>query len=283
MTARQMAAAACLTVAFMVPGRLAAQTDSVMRQAVQLATEGLNDSARAIVRARLKATTPGDSTFPEILFTAGIVAGQNDSALYYFRRVSVEFSQSNWADDALLRIAQMAFASGDLDGARRTAERVLSDYPLSDVRARAAFWAGRASLEQNDVVAGCDHLREAQAGADDDVELANQAGFYLQRCANVAATTPTGGADSTRKDSAGRAGASTTAFAVQVAAVRSAAAADELMRPLAAKGYTARVVRDPDGLLKVRVGHLAKRADADKLARELKAKIGGTPFVVEES
>jgi hypothetical protein len=71
-----------------------AQQDSVLRAAVQMETEGRGDSARAIVRARLAALGPTDSLYPEVLFTAGVVAGNADTASTYFRRVSIEFARS---------------------------------------------------------------------------------------------------------------------------------------------------------------------------------------------
>ena len=73
-----------------------------------------------------------------------------------------------------------------------------------------------------------------------------------------------------------------TTYAVQVAAVQSPTAADDLMRRLAAQGYDTHVVRAIDGLFKVRVGRYAQRTQADRVARELKRLLGGTPFVVEE-
>jgi N-acetylmuramoyl-L-alanine amidase len=70
-------------------------------------------------------------------------------------------------------------------------------------------------------------------------------------------------------------------YAVQVAAVSTASAADAAMQALRARGYTARVFRDQDGLLKVRVGQFTRRQDAEALARELRSILGDGPFVVE--
>jgi cell division septation protein DedD len=69
---------------------------------------------------------------------------------------------------------------------------------------------------------------------------------------------------------------------VQVAAVQTATAADEVMRTLHAAGYDPHVVRDTDGLFKVRVGRFAGRQDAQHLAGDVRSKLGGSPFVVEE-
>jgi cell division septation protein DedD len=74
----------------------------------------------------------------------------------------------------------------------------------------------------------------------------------------------------------------TTLFAVQVAAVRTASAADAAMQSLRAQGHAPRVFRE-DGLFKVRVGRFTNRRDADNLARQLRRLLGDGPFVVEES
>jgi cell division septation protein DedD len=71
-------------------------------------------------------------------------------------------------------------------------------------------------------------------------------------------------------------------FAVQVAAVRNAAAADQSMQALKRAGYEPRVTRDTDGFLKVRVGRFKTRTEAQRLASEIRQKAGLTPFVVEE-
>jgi tetratricopeptide (TPR) repeat protein len=267
----------------------AAQQDSVLRLAVRLATEGQGDSARSLVRARLFRTTPADSLYPEILYTAGVVAADADSALRYFRRTSVEFSQSAWADRALLRIAQLSFAGGDLNAAFRSAERVLTDYPLSPVRAQASFWAGRAQLDLGDLPAACRLLQYAVDSAVTDVELANRAAFYVQRCRSLplarpdsALTPDTVAPAAPAAPPAAAPPARVPTFAVQIAAVRSVAAADRAMQVAARAGYQPRVVRDADGFLKVRIGQLRTRPEAQRLATDVRRKLGGEAFVVEE-
>jgi tetratricopeptide (TPR) repeat protein len=260
-----------LGAAMLVATPVAAQqfTDSTLALAVRLVTEGQGDSARALVRARLNATSRTDSLYPEVLFAAGMVAEQLDSALAAFRRVSIEYSESRWADDALLRIGQLSFAARDLPTAQRAIDRLLTDYPLSDVRAAAAYWAARIRLEEGQVPEACPYLRQAADSAGEDVELANRARYYLQRCSSTTADTT-------------RPAGPRTIFAVQVAAVGNATAADDMMQRLQAAGFTSRVVRDGD-LFKVRVGEYRSRADAQAAQAELRKKIGGSPFIVEES
>jgi hypothetical protein len=256
---------------------LTAQEDSVLTRAVQLATEGQGDSARAIVARRLASLTPSDPGYPEALYAAGRVSDDVDRSMNYFRRVSIEYASSAWADRALLRLAQLSFGTGDVAAALRASQKIISDYPLSAVLPEAQYWAGVSLLELGNPQDGCSRLGAAEAGAgEDNIELANRARYQLRRCAALA-----------RGDTAGTPPAGPTrptggVFTVQVAAVGTAVAADEVMRSLRQSGYEAHVVRAPDGLFKVRVGRYADRTQAQRVATELKSKLGGSPFVVEE-
>jgi len=249
------------------------QGDPELLMAAQLASEGLGDSARAIVRRRMAITPTSDILYPEILFTASRVAGNADTAMLYLRRVSIEFSRSKWADQALLRLAQLAFATGDITGARRAAERIVEDYPTSEVLADAAFWAGRAYFEQQDVEGGCRHLARAEAAATQNVELASRIRYYRQRCAAFAQAP-----DSTARDTSQP---GSVVYSLQVAAVGNAMAADNVMRQLVGDGFEPHIVTE-DGLFKVRVGRFATRAEAAELVDRVKAAIGAAPFIVEE-
>ena len=273
---RYLATLLVLAGASAFPLALAAQQDSTLLEAVRLVTEGQGDSAQAIVRAKLRSVSPADSTYPEILFTAGLVASQGDSAISYFRRVSIEYSQSRWADRALLKLAQFSFASGDYTSARKTTDRILLDYPLSDVKPEAAYWGARSYLATNDLRHACRLFRLAAQDSTANVELKNRVRFYLQRCNAVAADTSS---DSTKTVTPKP---SRPTYTVQVAAVRSAAQADQVMRKLKRAGFTAHVVRSDDGFLKIRVGHYRSKSRAQRVQRDIRKKTGDKGFVVEE-
>lgn len=269
-----------LLVSLATPLPLAAQQDPVLAAAVRLATEGQGDSARALVHSLLQQRDPVDSLYADILFAAGVVAADIDSARTYFRRVSIEYARSARADEALLRLAQLSFAAGDYPAAARSAEHVLLDYPLSTLHADAAYWAGRVAFELGDAERGCRHLLAAEQDAGDKVELLNQVRYYLQRCGPVITDRPS--PDTVEAEDTAVAPAGPTFFGVQVAAVAGAAAANELMQSLHSQGYDSRVFRDTDGLFKIRVGRFSDRRDAVRLVAELKRKLGGQPFVVEQ-
>jgi len=259
--------------------RLTAQTDSRLAEALRLAGDGRGDSARAVVRGLLARLSPADSVYPEALYTAGILAGDASEAQRHLQRVAIEHSLSPWADDALYRLAQLYYAQADPGTTVQTVARLRREYPGSPVLPRAAFWGARASFDLRDQQGGCDLLRIALEGAGDDIEFKNQVGYYAGRCATMAvipadsAPTPRP-ADTTQRPPA--------AYSVQVLAVKNAGQVDDMLTRLRVMGYQGHVVRDTDGLLKVRVGRYPTRQEAQAAQQRLKTRLGGQPFVVEE-
>ena len=59
----------------------------------------------------------------------GDVANDAADMRRLLQRVTVESSSSNWADDALLRLVQLDYARGNLDGAARNLERIRQELP----------------------------------------------------------------------------------------------------------------------------------------------------------
>lgn len=255
-------------------GRLSAQVthDPRVQTAIELAQSGRADSARAMVRQLLVALPPEDPVFAEALYVqGGMLAPDAAIAATSLQRVVVEFGTSAWADDALLRLAQLFEAQNDPGAAVQSVERLRRDYPDSPLRPRADFVGARAAFDLRDEARGCGYLRDAQAGAGDDVEFRNQVSFYSARCAPSRTAEPP--PDST--PARGR-------FAVQVLAGKSVPQIDEMLTRLKGLGYTAHVVRDSTGYLKIRVGPYATRDVAQRTLARLKARVGGQPFVVEE-
>jgi hypothetical protein len=252
-----------------------AQTDPRLVQAILLAQAGRQDSARALVTRLIAALPPSDSVYPEALYTAGILGLDGRTITTNLQRVVVEFSHSPWADDALLRLEQYHYAQADFAATVQAAERLRRDYPDSPLRARAAFHAARAYFQLRDEARACSLIREARAGAGDDVEFRNQVDFYTGRCPEPMTAAAPGGQDATRP-------AAPPTFEVQVLAVRAPQQVDEMLTRLKVMGFPARVVRDTSGFFKVRVGPYATRDDADQARERLRTRLGGQPFVVEE-
>jgi cell division septation protein DedD len=275
--------------------RLSAQSDPRLKAAVELAQNGRVDSARAVVRRLLAALSPQDSVYPQALYTQGILAADGATVATNLQRVVVEYGQSPWAANALLRLSQLAYAQGDPAATVQAVQRLRRDYPDSPVKSRADFWGARADFDLKNESEGCALIQEALAGAGDDVEFKNQAAFYAARCNGTPAPAP--GAPSPT-DTTHRAATPSTppaaapvplpapgakpTYAVQVLAVKSAADVDAMLTRLKVMGYVGRVVRDSTGFMKVRVGHYPTHAEAVRTQGQLKARLGGQPFVVEE-
>jgi len=255
--------------------RLPAQSrfDPRLQAAIDLAQAGRADSARAVVRQLLAPLSAQDAIYPQALFVqGGMLAPDAPTAATSLQRVVVEYGMSPWADDALLRLAQLFEAQNDPAGAVQAVERLRRDYPDSPVLSRAQFVGARAAFDLRDPTRGCGYVRDALAGAGDDVEFRNQVNFYAARCAVPEPATPV--ADSTRRGA--------PRFAVQVLAGKSAPQVDELLTRLKTMGYNAHVVRDTTGYFKVRVGRYATRDEAQRALARLKVQLGGQPFLVPE-
>jgi DNA polymerase III subunit delta len=314
----------------------AAQTDPRLLDAVRQAQEGAGASARTQVRRLLAATSPTDTLYPQIIYTQAMVASDANEMRRNLQRVAVEYSSSSWADDALLRLVQLDYASGNLPGAARNLERLRLDYPGSTLLSQAAYWAARTYFDQKNPELACRWTAEGLAASSSNIELQNQLGYLDQRCAGVRAvasrpstdTQPglaSGGTDTAALPSnssgaalppaagppvatpppsptpapaqpqpatpapprtepapvASQPAGSTSRYRVQITAVRTAASAASIAAKLKAQGLTV-VTIEEGGLFKVRVGDFATRPEAVAVLPDLKARLGGSPFVVAE-
>lgn len=277
---------------------LEAQEDSRLVAAVRLAQDGEGDSARAIVLRLLNQIPVSDTLYPQVVYTMGLVARDPVDRSRNFRRVAVEFAGSSWADDALLGLAQEDFAAGRAEESLRSLERIRADYPSTPLLGVVSYWAARASFELHRTADGCRWLSQGVALAGEDIELQNQLRFYQPRCEGVAIGAPSSGsppspdtsiatsrppaaAQPPARDTTAPSTEPTGSFSVQVAAVASEAAAEGTLRSLRNAGYDPHLVHE-GGYVKIRVGRFRDRAQAAAAASQIRARMGGSPFVVEE-
>ena len=123
----------CVLATLFAPTLGAAQNDPRLAAAVRLSQDGLSDSARAVAGRILAATQPTDSLYPEALYTVGLLAATEQDRRLYLRRVVVDYTQSEWADDALLHLAQLDYSSGSPDAAVRQIGRASCRERVSSV------------------------------------------------------------------------------------------------------------------------------------------------------
>jgi hypothetical protein len=261
----------CLT------GPLGAQTDARLIGSRQLAREGLGDSARAVAGRILSATSPSANLYPEALYTVAMVAATVEVKRLHLQRLAVEFSQSEWADDARLELAQLAYAAQELEEAVKQIERLLSDYPMSPVRAQGALWGSRAAFDQGQFPLACQWAVFGMRDAGNDVELRNRLDFQRQRCEGMMRADI---ADAVALVAEPEAKAPpTTGWFVQVVALRVESAASDVAALLTRENIAAAVVRD-GGFFKVRAGPYPTRADASQALPGIRRLAGGDPFVL---
>lgn len=316
-----------------------AQTDPRLVGVIRQAQEGRGDSARTKVQRLLAATSPTDTLYPQIIYTQAMVASDANEMRRQLQRVAVEYSSSSWADDALLRLVQLDYASGNLQGAARNLERIRSDYPGSSLLPQAAYWAARTYFDQKSPEPACRWITDGLAASRGNVELENQLGYLNQRCSNVRVETATGTVADSQTTLAAR-GSDTTSgstkpadstltstaaspvpanpvpatppppsprptaarpdstrltkpsvapqprspggrFHIQITAVRVRSTAESTAAKLKARGFEPVIVQEA-GLYKVRMGNYSSRPDAIAALPDIKAKLGGSPFVVAE-
>jgi hypothetical protein len=266
------------------PDRLTAQSDPRLVSAVRLAQEGQGDSARAIVKRVLDATPAAQPLYAEAVYASGVVARSAAERERQFQRLAVEFNGSAWSDDALLGLMQLHFSRGDLAAVTRTAERLTTDYPQSEVIPEAARWAARAYFMTQNTADGCRWLADGLARADTmDVELRNGLVFLNGRCgagtqgrSDTAAAPPPVPVDT---QSAVR--STQSVWSIQIASSSTTALANDAVAKLARDGFPGGYVVQDGATYKVRVGKVAARADADELLARVRTKYPSA-FVVEE-
>jgi cell division septation protein DedD len=316
---------ACLSALSVFPVLPAfSQTDPRLVEVVRHAQDGESDSARVKIQQLLTATPPTDTLYPQIVYTQAMVASDASEMRRQLQRVAVEYSSSSWADDALLRLVQLDYASTNLDGAARNLERIRLDYPGTPLVPQAAYWAARTYFDQKKPDLACRWIADGLKDSSANLELQNQLRYLNQRCGQFAAgpaparadtlarpaapfdsqhtiaaatpettSSPTAPSD-TARSSAPRQPASTPRadsapaapaaphYRIQITAVRTKAAAESAAGKLKSKGFNPMTFEE-GGLYKVRIGDYRTKAEAAAALPQIKAKLGGSPFVVAGS
>jgi hypothetical protein len=262
-----------------------AQTDPRLVTAVRLAQEGMGDSARATVGRVLAATRPADMLYPEVLYTVAVVASTTQDKRLYLQRVAVEYSQSDWADDALLQLGQLDYATGNAAGTVQQIQRLMRDYPSSPLRARAALWGARAAFDARDQALACQWVNAGLGVVGEDVELRNQLEFQRERCRASAAPDTTAGkgaAPGVRPSAPPPLRPVGPQWLVQVAALKTRESADDAVARIKRLEYPAFTFRD-GSFWKVRAGPFGSEAAAKAAVGPIQKRLGGKPFVTRAS
>ena len=256
-------------------GANASAVDSAFRRAQRLVADGNGIAGRTIVDSVLALTSENTPAYADALYWRATLAETHDRARFDYLRVATEYATTSRAEDALLRLAQIANEAGDRVSAKKYLVRMTVEHTDGRLRAQGAYWTGRVLLADGATIPACAALAQAKAMVSSaDIELVNQINYYLQPCTRATQQAEAARSDSVvRADSAARsdsvARAATPAWSAQVAAYSTKDDADHLAAKLKSRGYTARVTADKP--YRVRIGHFSTRAGAAALAERLRS------------
>ncbi len=263
---------------------------SIFARAKQMVAAGNGAAGRLLVDSVVTATSPDSPEYAEALYWRAALAASNTDAERDYRRIVVEYPASPHSGDALLELAQIELGRGDREAASGHLQRFVAENPTRPERTRVDIQLVRLLFEQNDIAHGCPILRTTLAEIPDTlVETRNQLDYYSPRC--VAADIGPGGrvpapvdratatSSASKHDTARVAGGSAKKsaaaadgkYTLQIAAYKSKADADALAKKLKARKLDARVIGETK-LFRVRIGRYATRADAVAAQKELKGK-----------
>ncbi len=297
------AAALVLAVSLVLAGDAAGQQEPSLDRVDALVSEGRTEEARrTLERWWREVGVSGRSRVEEqrSLWLRALLTLDPDQAAVDYQRLVVEYPGGAFSDEALLRLAQGAYARGDLPRAAERYRALLQDYPESPGRLDAREWLARygeaaATLAEMGVLRAeperprADPVRRAvdEAPGRTPAEEAPDptAGEGLDRSAvEEAPVGPPVEDDALRSADppATDAPAAGGAHGVQVGAFAGPDRARSLARRLADAGFDPRIVQVPSNrLLRVRVGRFASLSDARDLARRL-AEAGFPAYPVSD-
>ena len=198
---------------------LATGADTVLQRVRSLVAQGQTAAARALVDSLLTVTPTTSPSYASVLYTAGTLATNADSAENDYRRVIIEYAASPRVADALLRLAQLELARGDRTQAGAHLDRLVREQLPNQsgaTFARTELQVGLAYFDLQDAAHACSALAAARTAAPaSNVELRNRIDYNVSRCPppQTATNNLAQPRDTTRGAHAAGASGSTTAGA----------------------------------------------------------------------
>jgi hypothetical protein len=270
------------SVLLLLPHPAGAQdgVDSALTRIERLVVAGDRSSARVLTDSLIGALPSDAPRLADVLYWRAQSATSAVDAERDYLRIALEHPFTARAPEALLALAQLEFARGDRNAARRRFDRVLRDYPSGKHVARASLWSGRLAIEDRDYATGCATLNSARSlVTPDQVELRNQFDYFISQCDRAPAVTDS--MATAGPPSAAPAGGAGAQFSIQVAAYTLRRDALAMAERLKDRGFDVRVVGDR-APFRVRVGRYATRALAvSALSRMRAARVDGVVVEAE--
>ena len=170
----------------------AAAEDDVFERARRLVAAGQGDTGRNLIESELNAADSGSARYVEALYWRAVLAKTAADAERDLRAIVIYYPLSPESDDALMRLAQLEMTRGESEQAMGHLERVVREHPRSASRPRASFWMARMLFDKGKDAKACARLSDAAANTPaGQVELRNQIGYLMPRCAGMDTGTAT--------------------------------------------------------------------------------------------
>lgn len=255
----------------------ASQEPTSLQRVEELTRLGRTEEARTLLTAwwETARTDASRRDRQRGLWLRGRLTVDPSQAELDLRRLVVEFPGGAFSDQALLRLAQAAWAEGDGARAQTHLDQLARDYPGSAVAREGRAWRAAAGPPPEPPAGGSGSGGPAAARRDGDTQ---EPGPEAGRPGNAgpAGTGP-------EPDETPGPSATSGAFAVQLGAFAGEGRARALRDRLAAAGYEPRLVRvEGSRLLHVRVGRFDDMRRAEELLGEIR-RVGLTAALVRDA
>lgn len=295
-------ACALAVLACVAAAPLGAQTPTLAKTDSLIAA-GHYDEARQTLqhwKRTYPAGTPmSDSTRARSIMLEARLTPEIAQAQELLLAIALTHPTTRHAPEALLRLGQSFAAAGDHRRARNYLDRLVSDYPRSELRPYAVVWLARSQVALGSATQACtlvrNALRQPSLSTEESqlLKIEEPAACNAQQRSVAAAaessstprstaTRESGSSSQPARTTAGAAQNTRTAssssttparFALQAGAFRDVQGARDLVQRLQRANYRSRIVTVPGtNLYRVRVGSWTTRDAAVRELAELRAK-----------
>jgi hypothetical protein len=249
------------------PGSL---PDSLFQRAQRLFRSGDAAGGATLLDSIVRSTRGGTDAQAQALYWRATLTPDSTIAESDYVAIIVDHALSTYAADALLRLGQIEYARGAHALALNHFERLVLEHRSSASAADGWFWLGLTRMRANDPVNGCIALDSAKNRIpESNVELLNRVAFVAQPCAALVAQRADTAVSTPPPPPPPPPPPSSSRWSTQVAAFRTSADAERMVRALVQKGHAARVDTSPP-FYRVRIGSFATRAEAVSMVAKLK-------------
>ena len=248
------------------------------KSVIDLIRLGENEAAKRDI-VKLQRTGKDQDAY---LFMHGLASTSGDSSVYYYQKLIDTYPNSNYADDAKFRIAQMNYAKGLYLTAKSEFLRIIDLRPDSPLHADCLYWTALCcqSLDKQDSSQFYFNEVIRKFSNSNSANRVREM-FDLSSGQNIAASTSQNNASTSSETQP-----STTMFAVQVGAFGHQSNALLRKSFFEKKGYPVALrtkLKDDNTLYLVWVGDCDSRSEAKKLGDQLNKSYGISYALVSES